>query len=431
MNKIKQLLYDMRHQRMMTWVSIIGTALAIFLLMIFIMSENIMKVEMAPESHRTRIMYGKNFHTKELKGNGDNSTSGINHELAARLYDNLDGVEAISYVRAWHTTVDANEKGEESISCSGFSVDENFWKIYDFRFIYGRPFDKAERQSEVKSVILTRSTARRIFGEENVTGREIEVNMIPYSVIGVVEDVSPLLDKTYAQIYFVFNPDGQEEIDPWFGQTNVRLLLREGTDPADVKRQVEERYRRLAPEGEKENVKLIYHNQPYDIEDAAVGFDGSNTTPETATHRTLQWVIYAILLLIPAINLSSMTRGRLRHRTAEIGVRRAFGARRISIVGQLFGENLIITLAGGVIGLVLSIVFILCWSTLLFTYVPATYGDVALEVLDTTPDLAMVFRWDTFVFALAACLILNTLSAIIPAWRASRVVPAVALSSSK
>ena len=81
----------------------------------------------------------------------------------------------------------------------------------------------------------------------------------------------------------------------------------------------------------------------------------------------MMMIFYCVLIILPAINLSSMTRSRLRHRVAEIGVRRAFGAKRISIVGQMFGENLIITFIGGAIGLILSVAFIVLVSHLFFS----------------------------------------------------------------
>ncbi|MDE6337629.1 MAG: ABC transporter permease, partial [Muribaculaceae bacterium] len=169
-----------------------------------------------------------------------------------------------------------------------------------------------------------------------------------------------------------------------------------------------------------------YHGQPYTAEDNAAGSHGSNNTPQTERHRRIQWAIYAILILVPAINLSSMTRSRLRHRVAEIGVRRAFGAKRVDIITQLFGENLMITFIGGCIGLGLSIIFLIYASTFLFSY--SSIFD-SLEILDTTPDLKMVFSWGNFFIALGICLVLNILSATVPAWRASLVDPATALSS--
>lgn len=428
MNYLNQIYYEMRHQRMMTWVSISGTALAIFLVMSFIMADSIGTIAMAPESNRNRIMTGKHIHAKGNKSN-TGSTSGLNPDLAARLYEGLEGVEKISYVYGWPSTVDVNTPGQESVSCERMLVDEDFWDIYDFTFIDGRPFNEDERKSKVKAVVIPRSTARRTFGEDMVAGREVEVDMVPYTVVGVVEDTSPLLTGSYAKIYGIYNPATDDRYSNWNGNTTVRLLLAKDTDPVNVKRQVEGRYRQLADEFAREDMELIYHQQPYTQADIAAGGFGSNKDPETKSHNIFRWVVYAILILLPAINLSSMTRSRLRHRVAEIGVRRAFGARRVDIVTQLFGENLIITIIGGIIGLVLSLVFIRYGANMIFTY---TEGfDVSLETLDTRPALSMIFRWSNFVIALLICLILNILSATVPAWRASLSEPAEALSSSR
>ena len=65
-------------------------------------------------------------------------------------------------------------------------------------------------------------------------------------------------------------------------------------------------------------------------------------------------LIIVILLLVPAINLSSMTLSRMRKRMTEIGVRKAFGATANELLRQVFWENLILTLLAGVLGLILS-----------------------------------------------------------------------------
>lgn len=52
----------------------------------------------------------------------------------------------------------------------------------------------------------------------------------------------------------------------------------------------------------------------------------------------------------------------------------------------------------------------------------------SLEVVNARPDLGMLFRWKNFFWALLFCFVLNVLSATVPAWRASKVEPAEALS---
>lgn len=434
MNYLKQIYYEMRHHRMMTWISISGTALAIFLVMSFIMADSINTVESAPESRRSRILIGQNIHVEDHseKGSGQStgSTNGLNHELARKLYDGLEGTEMISYISSWAGSVDANLKGSEAITLADQKVDENFWKIYDFTFIDGRPFDEAERKADSKMVVLTRTSARRLFGEEKVAGREIEVGMIPHTVIGVVEDVSPLLNKSYAQVYRIFNVESERPQNGWFGDTNVRILLKEGTDIDAVKKEVERRYAQYALELEPMGLQPVYHDQPYTAEDIGAGADGSNVTPSTRQHRNLNYFIYAILVLLPAINLSSMMRGRIRHRISELGVRRAFGAKRIDIIAQLMGENLLVTIVGGAIGLILSYLFMMMLSSEFFMFVGDKWG-LDLEVRMTMPTFGMLFTWGAFFVAVGACLILNLLTTTVPAWRAALVNPAVAISKSR
>ena len=423
-NYLRQIYYEMRHQKMMTWVSISGTALSIFLVMSLFMTEQVKTAEVAPESNRNRIMTGQGIHVTSST-DGDGSTMGLNPNFIKKVYGNLEGVEKISYLNVWNANRDVNVKGGDAYSMSPMSVDNEFWSIYDFRFIDGRPFDEAEVSSRGKVAVVTASAARTLFGEEKVAGREIDVDNMPYRIVGVVEDVNPLLSQTYANFYIPYL-DEDTQSNYWGGSV-VRLLLKEGVDVESVKAQVSHRYQALQREMDNESDRLIYHGQPYTAEEMALGNFGSNNGPEIDRHHNMMMIFYCVLIILPAINLSSMTRSRLRHRVAEIGVRRAFGAKRISIVGQMFGENLIITFIGGAIGLILSVAFIVLLAHLFFQYLVG-FEPSSLLFVNARPTFNMMFNWQNFGMAMLFCFILNLLSATVPAWRASRVEPAVALS---
>ena len=111
--------------------------------------------------------------------------------------------------------------------------------------------------------------------------------------------------------------------------------------------------------------KLIYRNRPYDQEKNSIAF-GANIEPDVNAARRQRIIIFVILLIVPAINLSSMTQSRLRQRVSEIGVRRAFGSTRMELIGQIVAENLVMTLLAGVVGLLLSVAFAYVGNTLLF-----------------------------------------------------------------
>lgn len=430
MKYLKQILYEMRHQRMMTWVSIGGTALSIFLVMAYFMSERINSVEVAPVSERGRMLYGTGIHLRSTDPNANNEGSaGLSRQAADEIYSGLEGIETMSKMLWFPDTYNIGAPNEEAIAAPAQMTDENYWKVFDFTFLYGHPFDKASVDAGEKILVLTRSLARRIFKAEDVVGREVQVNYISYRVVGVVDDVPPMFQGANADMImpmkdsnFSWNSEGPMSA---CGQLQVVMLMKPGVTRDDIARQVKARYATMTERLKDESVETVYHEQPYTAETVASTDFGSNSSPDTSQADITRWFVYSILLLLPAINLSSMTRSRLRHRVSEIGVRRAFGASKWSIVRQMLSENLIITVIGGFIGLVASFLFMWLVSDFFFDF----GGNVFTEMPTVAkPTFEMLFSWQAFVVALIFCFALNLVSAFVPSWSASRVNPAVAIS---
>ena len=430
MNYIKQLLYELRNQKMVTWVSISGTALAIFLIMATFMADKITNVSIAPESNRNRILKGQNIDFYSQDGS-NGSGWGIDYNLAKRLYENLDGVERLSFIAYTWNPYDVGLPNQNTITAQGLEVDDEFWKIYDYKFISGSPFEKAEIEAEKKLAVITESTARELFKETDVAGRDIDIDGQPYRIKGVVEDSFPLLPDGTIKVFTNFSTKGFESGfgDGFFGKSSVRLLLEPNADPEKVKQQVEKRYadvnREIAPEGKE----LRYHLQPYTSAELSSGSFGSNNDPKLKYKTRMKALIYAILLLLPAINLSSMTQSRLQKRISEIGVRRAFGAKRRVIIFQIFTENLILSFVGGVIGLGLSLIFIAFLSGYFVSVTDLNFN--AITTFNLSPVIWQIFDFSVFFIAFGSCFVLNLLSAFVPAWRASAVEPAVAISKTR
>lgn len=116
-----------------------------------------------------------------------------------------------------------------------------------------------------------------------------------------------------------------------------------------------------------------------------------------------------------------MTQSRLRRRVSEIGVRRAFGCTRAEVIRDVIAENFIITLIGGVTGLLLCLFFGYFFSDMIFSDLNVMrQADLSLRLL---------FDWKLYASALLFCFVLNLFSAGIPAWRASRISPVDAINS--
>lgn len=438
MNYLKQVIYDLRHQKMMTWVTVSGTAVSVFLVMVYYMVNNVSTVEVAPELDRLNIYGGMYMHIASTDPDNHSNSSGfISYPTAKELYENLKGVEKVSYVAdaSWYVSGDLKVKGKPGLQSTKKKVDGNYWQIYDFKFIEGKPFTEDDCLGTTKKMVLSRRTANKLFGTTDVVGREVTNNGDKYIVCGVVENVNPILVNTFADAYLMLDSkvreSSEDEAKKPLGMVMALLKLSEDADTAAIRREVRSRYATLNSRLEKFGVKAVYHGAPFDAETMAMksGF-GSNNTPNIAKQKRNRYLVYLILILLPAINLSGMVRGRLNRRISEIGVRRAYGARRGDIIRQLLGENLLVTIAGGLIGLALSFLFMKFLSSEFFSFIDF-WSDFSMEDKMATPDLGMLFTWNVFFISVGCCLLLNIMTATIPAWRAASVEPAEAISKSR
>ena len=119
-----------------------------------------------------------------------------------------------------------------------------------------------------------------------------------------------------------------------------------------------------------------------------------------------------VLLFVPALNLCGIVAGRMERRTAEMGIRKTFGARRSTLLWQVVTENLVLTSIGGIIGLIISWLAIYGFRLELLSLFFDSY------MMSTAPIVTgeMLFSPLLFVGCFIAILVLNLLAAVVPAW---------------
>ena len=127
--------------------------------------------------------------------------------------------------------------------------------------------------------------------------------------------------------------------------------------------------------------------------------------------RMQTWLAFGFLLVC-LLNTVGLMLAKFLRRAGELSVRRALGASRRALFGQLLVESGVIGIAGGVLGLLLAL-----FGLWMVRSRPSAYA--AMAHLDGVMLLA------TFVLALVASLI----AGMLPAWRACRVMPALQLKS--
>lgn len=420
--KLQQIFYDLRYQPVVTWITLVGTTLSIFLIMVVVMMQQVSVIPFAPESCRPRLLLGAYLHITSTDPNEQyDSSAGLSYESAKKLYGNLDGVEHTSYMMIGTETGRVKGPTEDAFEVGFRKADAEFFKIYDHQLVEGRYYTPEEADAMRPLAVITESVARRLFGTATKTGNTFLFNHEPYTVAGVIKDNSKLALTGGGDIFLPTGPnDPDMNYDERFGSVGVSLLVKEGVDFEYVRDQVKARYAALDTELASENNKTVYHEAPFNQETIASGLGGSNVTPSSKEENRGRMVLYTLLLLVPAINLSSMLQSRLRRRVSEIGVRRAFGCTRSRIITDIIAENFIITIVGGIIGLALGIAFALTYNGLF-----DTVDDMGI----TSPTLSVLLNWRITLSALAACFTLNLISAALPAWQASRLNPVNAIKA--
>lgn len=424
--KIKQIFYDLKHQPVVTWVTLVATILSVFLVMVVLMLNRLPGVPFAPESNRPRMLRGEYIHTEAIEGSGQRnfSNSGaIGNTVVRELYDNLDGVERVSFMNEDTDTGTLLEgpSGEMVVAISR-TADSEFFNIMNHTLLDGRYYTKEESDALARVAVMDESTARKVFGSSEAVGGEFYINHQLYKCVGVVADHSSMAHYGFAQIFIAGSTsDAGGNWGPVQGKHMALLLVKDGVDFQYIRDKVKARYAEIDTRLAEDGLHTVYHDAPFEMD---VNNQDSSGTPDPDAQKRSMLISLFILLIVPAINLGSMLNSRLRRRVSELGVRRAFGCTRRRIITDILSENFIITLAGGIIGFVAGIIFISTYTGL--------YSNGYME--DEAPlhiPIEALVNWQSTLLAIAVCLVLNIVSASLPAWHASRLNPVNAINERK
>ncbi|MCI8998289.1 MAG: ABC transporter permease [Muribaculaceae bacterium] len=420
MKLLKETIYNLRRQPVISMVTIIGTALSIFLVMVVVMLHQVQVIPFSPESNRDRFQHYSwiSFGNTEW---GDPTESNSNGPMAFKVvkefFYQLEEPEAVTAYVCQPMVKSVSLPKQKPFSADVRETDANYFKVFDLKFITGAPYTQADFESGLPKAVIDENVATRLYGTTDAVGKEFLLNGGTYKVTGVVRPVSTIAENAYAHLWINTTSTGGPEGN-WStigGMYSVTLLAKDSGKESmealhdEVERRLVEYNKEIGTAG----WMIINRNRPYTQEKEAAG-GGANVEPDEKGARKVRWITFAILLIVPAINLSSMTHSRLRRRVSEIAVRRAFGQTRMTTVISVINENLIVTIIAGLIGLLMSVVLAYVFGDMLF----AKGYSFTLSRPDT--DMSMLLSWSTFGWALLFCFILNILSSGIPAIQASR-----------
>lgn len=289
------------------------------------------------DSHR---IYRVAFQTGAFEGHPNGAHGDyVPGPAAAYLAENYAGVEAATAVASMELPL---SMGQEAAVSRGCFVNPGFFEVFSFPQIEG---DLKKAFDQPLSMVLTRSLARRLFGNRQVLGAEVNVgDQAVFLVTGVLED--PPRNSSLQFDFLIPMSTAPQYLHTWQNKAvRAFVRLRPDCDAHQLSREIQHVYNQHNPGGFAND----YYLTPF--EDMRLHeLEGGGRI------RYVQFfmLLAVTVLLLAVINSTNLTTAWATMRIKEMGIRRTHGAFRRQLLGQILGESVMLALFAGGLAMILT-----------------------------------------------------------------------------
>lgn len=356
----------------------------------------------------------------------------------------MDSVELMRDQRAerktavypFTATVYSEDISRRPRSIQAHAVYADFFPMLDVPFLKGSGWFRRDDQNRAHVAVITRTLSEATFGSDDTIGRSIRLNNNAYRIVGVIDHWNP-----QPRFYDVVNADAFGHADDAFIPFTTGISQQIGTSgpiacpsgkplSGDFSQLLTSSCTWISFLVELPDAKKVAQYRNYlDAYAQQQQQRGRFTWPPNNRLRALpQWLDYMQvvpsktrisllisfgLLVVCMVNAISLMLAMYLRRSREIGVRRALGASRISIMMQFTIQSVVIGICGGALGIGLT-VFGITW---LSHWLPDSIA-VLVHV-----NIGLFIR--SLLLSIAATM----LASLYPIWRAANVRPAIQIKS--
>lgn len=240
-------------------------------------------------------------------------------------------------------------------------ADSNFFKVFDFGLIQG---SATEVLQQPNSVVLTESTAKKYFGDQDPIGKTLDIanNDNDLQVTGICRDVP---ENSHVDFDLVMSASS---LNPFIQQPNhigfdsyTYFLLKKGTDannlaskfPALVEKyasgEILRNFGVSYEEYKKSGNSYIYSLQPLKDIYLHSNLEGELKPPGSMNRVYIFSIVALFILFIAVINFMNLATAKSAERAKEVGIRKTLGSSKKEIAGQFLVESITISLVSAVL----------------------------------------------------------------------------------
>lgn len=338
---------------------------------------------------------------RKMQGQNLGSVDGLHTSDLAYLQDRVRSIEMVTGVvtpNVQKVVYGANHVDSPRLS----AIDQNFISLNHFQLMEGRDITKNDVTNYANVCMIGQEMATRLFGTQEPLGKFVTLNGIALQVIAVVKSQTFLGDST-DKILLMPITTAQKK---WQGGSTLSYIMLRAKPGITTKKAMQDVWEALMA---KSGNRLVYR---IDSSESILGVFNS----VVGVGGAILAAIAALSLLVGGIGIMNIMLVSVTERTREIGLRKAVGARRGSILFQFLIESATLSLVGGLIGM--GIAFGLGQIVTLFTMMKQWPAEGGL----TAP-----FPISAAILAAAFSAAIGMVFGFYPAMSASKLDPIVAL----
>jgi putative ABC transport system permease protein len=410
-NYLKVALKVLGRRKFFTFISLFGISVTLLVLLVATALLDDVFAARMPEVHADRML-GVFQLTMAGPDDSEDSRPGYGFlDRYVRPMAKLPSVERVALVTDTRTVV--SYLNGRKIQSAMRRADGELWRVLAFDFVEGAPFTSADDADGRFVAVINETTRERFFGGGPAVGKSIEADGQRFRVVGVVRDVPVLRYASAADLWVpVTTAKTSAYKSEWLGDFTALILARSSADLPQIKAEFQSRLRAAEKQlPDPKTFKTLTAGADTLFEGAArIFLPGRPVANPGARLRAALLALMLGFMLLPTINLVNINLSRILDRASEIGVRRAFGASARTLVGQFLIENVVLTLIGAAIGLVLAAGVLRAFN--------------ASGIIEHA-QLQLNLR--VFLEGLAIAVFFGLFSGVYPAWRMSKLHPVRAL----
>ena len=245
--------------------------------------------------------------------------------------------------------------GEKKVIMTGMAASEHFLDMFKFTLLKG---EVTNILNDISSIVITESTAKALFGEENAMDQVIRLDdKKEMKVVGILKDIPsnstldfdfllPWKYKLQSAPYF------QEYEDKWIGYFGFPVYV-ELNDP-ERKTEVESSIKNLLQDHGMENMNPELFLYPMSRWRLYSQFDNGIEKGGLNVYVKLFSMIAVFIIVIACINFINLSTARSVNRAKEVGVRKCIGSNRQNLVIQFMSESMITSIIAYIIALLIT-----------------------------------------------------------------------------